>query len=82
MKGNKLDVDTGTPVETKFTNSEHWTEQETFMWSIFLRGGGACHATCRILAPQPGIKPTPPAQDALYGGLPLDCYGSPPYRAS
>ena len=45
-------------------------------------GGGACHATCRILAPQPGIKPTPPAQDSLYGGLPLDCHGSPSYRAS
>ena len=81
MKGNKLDdVNTGTLVETKFTNSEHWTEQETFMRSIFFFGGGG--AACGILAPQPGLTPTPPAWDALYGGLPLDCQGSPPYGAS
>ena len=40
MKGNKLDVNTGTPVETKFANSEHRTEQETFLWSTFFGGWG------------------------------------------
>lgn len=52
---------------------------EHLFWGV---GWGARHAACGILAPQPGLKPTPPAWDALYGGLPLDCQGSPPYGAS
>ena len=39
----------------------------------FLRGGGLCHRTCRILAPQPGIKPGP----QQWKSSSLNCHGIP-----